>query len=145
LYREKRAKAQWYAKSKTFRGLLASAHERFAGKEDKTLLENVQKDFDETFSSFPEILEHRKPEDRTAEKGFVFDEAELRLIGRVLLKSYALSDDIEMLHESAQRASIVARNKGVVLIVLFIVAGVIAMVINSAFVSRIVAKRLAAI
>jgi two-component system, cell cycle sensor histidine kinase and response regulator CckA len=145
LYREDRARVQWYSKSETFLGLLKSARERFVSKEDRALLDNAQKDFDATFSSFSEIMEKHKPEERSARRGFVLDEAELRLMGQILLKSYALSDDIEMLHESAERVSIAARNKGVIFIFVFIMSGVTAMVINSAFVSRILAKRLVAI
>ncbi|HQN17893.1 MAG TPA: PAS domain S-box protein [Syntrophobacteraceae bacterium] len=145
LHREERARAQWYAKSETFRKLLESACERFESKEDRALLDNARNDFDSTFYSFSEILERDRLDEHSEKKGFDFDEAELRLISQVFLRAYALNDDIDMLHESARRAWMAAWSRGVVLIILFIVCGVIAMVVNTAFIGRILVERVAAI
>jgi PAS domain S-box-containing protein len=145
LHREERARVQWYAISETLRKLLESAYERFPGKEDKVILDDARKNFDSTFYAFSEILEKNRRDERTTKAGFVFDEGELRLIGQVLLKAYALSDDIEMLHESARRAWMAAWNRGIGLVIVFIVCGVTAMVVNSAFIGRILADRLTAI
>ena len=142
LYREERASVQWVAKSETLRGLMETATERFTSEVDKALLQEARKDFDATFTGFSMILEKHKREGRDAKNVFASDEAESRLIGQVFLKAYALMDSIGRLHELAERASTRARANGFALIIFSIVGCIIAMVVNSAILSRIIAKRL---
>jgi signal transduction histidine kinase len=136
-----RAKVQWRAKSEALVGLLKSASERFTGTEDRLLLQEARKDFDATLSSFSAILEKHKQNEYADRKKTAFSEAESRLISQVFLKAYALNDSIGRLHESSRRAATKAQNRGTILIVLFVLGGVIAIIANSIFVSRIIAKR----
>ena len=142
LYREERASIQWQAKSETLRGLMETAAERFTGEEDKALLQEARKDFDATLAGFSTILEKHKREGRDAKNVFAFDEAESRLIGQVFLKAYTLMDSIGRLHESTERAATRARTRGFALIIFFIISGIVIVVVNSATLNRIVAKRL---
>ncbi|MGD1042341.1 MAG: ATP-binding protein [Sedimentisphaerales bacterium] len=56
-----------------------------------------------------------------------------------------MNDNIVKLHESSRRAATAARNSGVISIILFVVGSIIAIVVNSIFISRLVAKRITAL
>ncbi len=143
LHREERAKAQWIAKSEVLRGLLKSASNRFTRKEEKKLLQDAQGDFEATFTIFSTLLEKHKRAEGITKKTNAFDEADSRMINQVFLKAYALNDDLGRLHELSRRAAITARNRGVIFVIFFIASGVVAIVINSIVVNRLVAKRVA--
>jgi len=135
------AKIQWYAQSEALRALLESAAERFTGTEDRAYLQEARKNFDATFSSFTAILEKEKQKELTDRKKLVFSEAESTLISQVFLNTYALNDSLVRLYEFSRGASITARDRGIIFIIVFVVGGIIAIVINSIFISGIVAKR----
>lgn len=140
LHPGERAKVQWYEKSETLRGLLEAASEQLTGTDDRELLQEARKDFDATFSSFSTILEkHRQKEG--AEKP-AFGEAESGLISQVFLKAYVLNDSIGRLYELSRRAATRAQNRGVIFIIFFVAGSVVAIVTNSIFISRTVAKNL---
>jgi hypothetical protein len=142
LNREDRARNQWQAKTETLRKLLESASQRFTGKEAKDLLKDAREDFEASSSLFSIVLEKHKWQDRGAKKKFAFTEAESRVINQVFLKAYSLNDNISRLNEHARKAAIEARNRGIILIIIFIIGGITAMVLNSTAINRIVAKRL---
>jgi PAS domain S-box-containing protein len=142
LHLEERAGIQWQAKSKTLRGLLETAAERFKTVEEKSLLQEARQNFDMTFSAFSAIMEKQRREGRRANKNFAFDEADSRLIGQIFLKSYALMDNIGRLYESTKRQATSARNRVAFLIIFFFVTGGIAIVINSTLLNRTLTKRL---
>jgi PAS domain S-box-containing protein len=145
LYREKRAGIQWQEKSETLRGMLETAKEHFTDDEDKALLREVQQDFEATFSLFSMILEGHVREERAARKQLAFDERESRLIGQIFLKAYVLQDSMGKLYESTERAAQTARNRGVVLLIFFVVGGGMAIVVNSIVTGRIVSRRMSAL
>ena len=145
LYREDRSSVQWYAKSETLRELIDTASERFTDKEDRDLLREARQNFDATSAGFSTILEKHKQEKRHADRKPVFDEAESRLIGQVLMRSHALIDSIDRLHESTKRTVQKARDRGFVLVVVCILGGGAAIVFNSHLTGRIVAKRVSAL
>ena len=82
---------------------------------------------------------------RVAKKGFDFNEANSRLIEQVFLRAYALSDGIGRLHEFELVKRTTAQNRGIFAIIITIIGGVIAIVINSIFTSRVLARRVAAL
>jgi signal transduction histidine kinase len=145
LHREKRAEIQWQAKSKILLGLLDTAHERFTDTADKAILKEARKNFDATFSVFSIIPEKHRQKERIAKKETAFDETELRLIGQVFLKAYALQDNIGRLYESTERTAKTAQNRGVFLIIFFVTGGGLAIVVNSALLNKILAKRITAL
>jgi PAS domain S-box-containing protein len=142
LHLEERAGIQWQAKSKTLRELLETAAERFKTVEEKAILQEARQNFDMTFSVFSAIMEKQRREGRRANKNFAFDEADSRLIGQIFLKAYALMDNIGRLYESTERKATSARNRVALLIIIFFVAGGIAIVINSTLLNRTLTKRL---
>ena len=145
LNQNEQAKVQWYAKSETLRALLESASERFTGTEDSALLQEARNNFNVTFSSFTAILEKHKQKEQAEGKRLVFDEIETGLISQIYLETYVLNDSIGTLHELSRGARTRAQNRGVIFIILFVVGTVIAIIINSIFVSRIVTKRISAL
>jgi PAS domain S-box-containing protein len=145
LNRSEPAKIQWHAQSETLRALLESASEMFTGTEDRALLQKARKNFDATFSSFSAILEKEKQKEPDDRKKLAFSEAESTLISQVFLNAYALNDSIVRLYESSRGASITARDRGIIFIIVFVMGGIIAIVINSIFISGIVAKRVTAL
>ena len=133
-------KIKWYAASETLRSLLESASESLTDTEQKALLQDARKNFDATVSLFSAILEKHGQNGHAGGKTLVLDEEESTVIGQVFLNAYALNDNLIKLHESSNRAAITARNRGMV-IVFFILASVIAIIINSIIVTRIISKR----
>jgi signal transduction histidine kinase len=145
LYREARARTQWNVKSETLRRLLASASEIFTGSHDQALLKEAQRNFNATFTSFTMFMGRHKKEEGSSQMGINFNETDSRLIGQVFLRAYALRDSIDRLYASAKTAMTTAQNRGLLLILASIIGGVFAIVINSAFIGRIVAKRTSAL
>ena len=145
LNQEERAQTQWYAKSETLRGLLESASKTISGSEDQALLKEARENFDATFTSFSHLLEEQKKRKSSSNKGINFTEADSRLIGQVFLKAYAVNDSINRLYESALIKRTTARDRGYLLIIISIIGGVIAIVINSTEIDRIFTKRIEAL
>ena len=143
LYQEERARIQWHAKSETLRGLFETASKQLISSEEQALVVEARKDFDSTFSSFSQFILNAKIGRRIAKTGFDFNEAESRLIGQVFLKAYALSDNIDRLHELALRKRTSAQKIGFLAIILTIIGGVIAIIINSVTTNRILTERIA--
>jgi PAS domain S-box-containing protein len=141
LNRNEQTGVQWSAKSETLRALLESASERFTGTEDKAHLQEARKSFNATFSLFSRVLEKHKQKERAEGNNIAFDEAETRLINQVSLNVRVLNDSIGGLHESSRRTLTKAYNRGGGVIVIFIMGTVIAIIINSTFIRRIVVKR----
>jgi two-component system cell cycle sensor histidine kinase PleC len=134
-------KITWYAKSETLRKLLESATERFTGKDDIAIIQEAQKNFDTTFSSFSAILEKQRQEEPADRKKLVFGEEESKLLNQVFLNSDALNKSTVRLYELFRGVAITARDRGAIFIVFFVMGSVIAIGINSVFISRIVTKR----
>jgi PAS domain S-box-containing protein len=145
LYQEARAQTQWIAKSETLRGLLESASKTISGSEEQALLKEARENFDATFTSFSQFLAKREKGESISKKGINFSEAESRLIGQVFLKAYLLNDSINRLYESALIKRTTARDRGYLLIIISIIGGVIAIVLNSTAINRILTKRITAI
>lgn len=145
LHREERAKIQWQVKSETIRGLLDMADARFAHREDKALLKEARKAFEATFTSFTKFLDEHKRKEHAADKTLNFTDAEARLISQVFLKAYILSDNIAQLHETAQKKARAARERGVLIIVLFIVGGVVTVIFNTPFIGILLGRKIAAL
>ena len=145
LNREERAGIQWHLKSEALRRLLETAAENFSSADDKLLLQETRENFDTTFSIFTAIIERSKREGLSANSRIIFDEAGTRQIGQVFLKSYALVDIINRLHESTMREKTKAQNRGLLLIIILFAGGGIGVIVNSVLLSRVLAKRLTAL
>jgi len=143
LNREDRARTQWYAKTETLRQLLASAARRFTSNEAKELLQDAQNDFEATASLFTTVLEKHKQDGITAQKKLDFTDAQARRISQVFLKAYSLNDNISRLHEHYRKAATAVRNRGTILIIIFIIGGIMVMVINSIALNKMVTMRVA--
>jgi PAS domain S-box-containing protein len=141
LNREDRAIIQWQAKNETIQKLLESAALKLPDAETKDLLDDVRKDFAATSSLFSIVLEKHKLEKSAAKKELAFTEAESRIISQLFLKAYSLNDNLNRLHEYHRKIAIEVRNRGIILIIVFIIAGIIATVINSVSLNVIISKR----
>ena len=139
------AKSKWYEMSETIQALLESAAERFTGTEDRALLQEARKSLDVTLSSFSVILEKDRQKEYVDRKKFAFSEAEATLISQVFASAFTLNNSILSLSEISNRAATTTRNRGIVLIILFIVGSTIAIATNSIIISRIVERRLTAL
>ena len=145
LYREERAKIQWQAKSETLRGLLDMAEARFAQREDKALLKEARQAFEATFTSFSAFLEKHKRREQAADKTLDFTAAEASLINQVFLKAYVLSDNIIQLHTTTQKKAKTAREREVIIFILFIMGCVAAVIFNSIFINVLLRRKIAAL
>ncbi|HNZ65256.1 MAG TPA: PAS domain S-box protein [Smithella sp.] len=140
LHREDRAKIQWYAKTESLRQLLESALPRFKSKKSRELLREAIQHFETTHVLFDAILDKHQREERDPNERFAYSETELRMLNQVLLKAYSLNDSISRLREHLLKEAETARDIMLVMIFFFIVGGISAIVINSMFLNRIVAK-----
>jgi PAS domain S-box-containing protein len=145
LYREARAKNQWNSKTETLNRLFQIASKQLTTKEETTLLAEARKDFDATVSSFSQFMSKDRAQWRVAKKGLDINEADSQLIGQVFLRAYALSDGISRLHELELVKRTTAQNRGFFAIIITIIGGVIAIIINSIFTSRVLSRRVAAL
>lgn len=143
LNNEDRAKVQWLAKTEDLSKLIETARGRFTNKSDQQLIADIQKNFNETISIFSQIAENRdRKADRAKQNPFIA-EHEKRLMSQLLLKAYALDDNINRLRDSANRASAEARNRALLLVVIFIIIVVSTTVSNSVLLNRIMTTRIA--
>ena len=145
LHAEQRPRAQWMAKSETFRKLLDQADHDFSRPKDKILLQEARENFDATISIFSEIMKKSSRAEPEGGKAVVFNEAETRLIMHGFMKAYVLKDCIDRLYESAHQTSTDARNRGVLITVLFVICGVLAIVINTVAINKMMTGRIAAL
>ena len=125
LYREERAKIQWYVKTETLRKLLESASQKFTSKRARELLQDARQDFNATRSLFTLILEKYQPEKHAQKETLVFPKAESRALSQVFLKAYSLNDNIGRVRENALRDAETARDRLLVIIIFFVVGGII--------------------
>lgn len=142
---EERAQIQWKAKSETMKGLLESAFKTFTDNEDLALLKEAQSNFNATFISFSKFMEKWGKKEISNIIEIKLTEADSRIIRQVFLRAYSLTDNINKLYESALRARTSARDREVVIILMSIIGGVVALVVNSISISKIVTKRLTAL
>ena len=145
LNQEARARVQWLAKSEEMKALLASASIRLTTTQEQVALREAQANFEATFLLFSQFMENRGEEERSFIKETKFTEADSRLIGQVFLKAYSLNDNIDKLYESALKSRTSTRDNEVVIILVSLVGGVIALILNSASINRLLTKRMLAL
>ena len=145
LYHEERARTQWNAKTETLRGLFETASRQLTSSDEKPLVAEGQKHFDATFSFFSQFMDRDKTDGPVSKSRFGLNEAESRLIGQVFLQAYALNDRIDRLHELAIRKRVTAQNRALLAVIFTVIGGIIAVVINSVFINRILSARVAAL
>ncbi len=145
LNQEARARVQWQAKSEELKELLRSASKRLTGTQEQVVLKEAQANFDANFTSFSKFMEKRRNEESSLINEPKFTEADSRLMGQVFLKAYSLTDNIDKLYDSTLQSRTSARDREVVIILVSLVGGVIALVLNSASINKILTKRLAAL
>jgi PAS domain S-box-containing protein len=143
LYREDRASAQWYAKTKTLRKLFNSVSQGFTNKEVKDVLRSAMDDFEATVGILSTVIKSYRERERADQRKPNFTETESRLLGQVFMRAYSLNDNIARLSEHLRKAEIDARNRLVALIIVFVLGGVMAMVFNSVLLNKIVTKEVA--
>lgn len=137
-----RARMQGDAKAKTLGALIQTARARFTNKEDQAVLMDVQKYFASTAAIFPQIIANREREKTVGGQGIYSAELERLLFNQLLLKAYALTDNINKLQESARKASMAAHGRTIVFLIIFIALVVMVIMVNSAVVNRILMRRI---
>ena len=142
LFQEERAKTQWLAKSEALRDLLAMADTRFGLQKDKAVLQNAHKNFEATFSGFAKFMEDRSRQVRAINAKPDLSDAELQTVSQVFLKAYSLTDNINRLHESSLYTAKKSRDRGAIIIIIFILGGIIAIIANSTVISKTLAERI---
>ena len=145
LYQERRSETQWHAKTEALQDLLVVAATRFDQEKDRTVLQDAQRDFKATNFGFSKVMEIRTKQYSGTNTRPGFSEAELQLISQVFMRAYSLNDNINRLNESAHKASKDARNRGALIVLIFISSGIIAIAINSAVIAKTLAKRVTAL
>ena len=134
-------KVLWLTKSENIRTLLESASEMFTDSEEIALLQATRNSFEETFSSFSEIMKQYGQSDRAGKK-LVFSQVQLNQISYVFQKAQSLNDGLDNLYELSERAAKKTQIRGAFLIVFFIMGGTIMIVANSVSLNKMLAKRM---
>jgi len=139
-----RAAVQWQAKTESLRGLLAEAAARFTTGEERTLLQEAQRHFDET-TSLSSGLMKTVPPPRAGASRTGAGEREKRLLSQLLLRAYNLNESLDKLYEATERAARQTRNRGFLLTFFLLLGGGLAVIANSLATRQIIAKRLKAL
>lgn len=137
----KQTKILWQTKSKNLQALLESASKTFTGTEDMALLQEARKDFEKTFSSFSEIIEQYEQKDHAGKK-FVFSQTSLKQISMVFLNAQLLNDSLDRLYELCESTTKKTQNIMGFLIVFFTIGGTLMIAVNSAFLNKMLTKRI---
>jgi PAS domain S-box-containing protein len=140
LYLSPRARVQWVEKTEELGGLIAQANKRFAGAEDRGLIQDIRKAFDGTNSIVRRLMGLLEEEAEGRGRGRFLD-AERRLTAQLLARVYNLNGRISMLRESASQASTRAFQRSLLLILFFAAVAVVFTVLNSLALNRLLAKR----
>ena len=141
LVRSPRAAVQWRNKTESLRGLLAEAAERFPAGEERLLLQEAQRQFDET-TALSALLMGTPPAKRAGASRAGAGERETRLISQLLLRAYKLNGSLDKLYEAAEKSSRQTRNRAFLLNFILVLGGGLAIIANSLFVRRVIARRL---
>jgi signal transduction histidine kinase/PAS domain-containing protein len=144
-YSENRAKIQWLAKNDTMRALLDEAGRRFADSDDRDLLREARKDFDATVDSFAGYMEHQKGKKGGWANDGHITKAEAMLVSQTFLKAYSLTDSIIKLNNSIRQKAAGVRKRSILTVVFFLIAGITAIIANSAALNRLLNRRIAAL
>jgi|GEM_PF-3212999 PAS domain S-box-containing protein len=143
LRREERARIQWNVRTEQFRKLLEDARGRFTGIHDKTILEGVQNNFNETVALFSQLADYRTNARVARDENSVFSTKEQQLLSYIIVNAYDLMNSIRNLRESTSRASDAAHQRSTILVVFFMCLIVIITIGNSVVINRILTKRIA--
>jgi PAS domain S-box-containing protein len=143
LNQEKRSRIQWQAKSEELARMLTRAQKELTEPEERTLIQAIKEEYDGTSIIFSRLVEIREG-GASVEKGHLAPpEGEKRLIGQILIRAYALRDNVHRLGESARRTVAAARERSGLLVVILMGASVIATIGNSAVINSLLARRIA--
>ena len=145
LNRAERARIQYASKLETLKRLLEQARRRFTEPPDRALCEQIQRDLEMTNSIYSRITANVDQEKVLGKGSNAAREGEDRLIGQLMLSAYDLNGKITRLRNSTELASAAAQRRLVVLLICFICLVVVASIVNSALINRILAKRVAMI
>jgi methyl-accepting chemotaxis protein len=105
------------------------------------LLQEARKDFEKTFSSFSEIIEQYEQKDHAGKK-FVFSQTSLKQISMVFLNAQLLNDSLDRLYELCESTTKKTQNIMGFLIVFFTIGGTLMIAVNSAFLNKMLTKRI---
>ncbi len=142
LHAEERAEIQWRVKSEALRRLLDMADRRFTEIDDKELLREARKDFDATLVSISSIMDHHRRKEPGRTKEMHLTEAESMLINQAFLRAYSLMDSINRLEISAERNAASVRDRSIITVVFFMLAGIMMIIANSMFLGRLLTSRI---
>lgn len=141
LHEEERSKIQWYNKTQHLRLLLDTAAQSFDGAEAQKLLKDAKEDFEATAALLPMIMDSGKIGDAITQKETAYTgENKKRIISQIFLRTYSLSENIDRLQETANYEALMARNRLIVIIIVFVFLGIAAIVINAIATTNILTK-----
>ncbi len=142
LHQEKRAVNQSRVKAEEFKLLLKEARERFTKPSDRALLEEIEEADSAGTSIFSRLHEMRIKMANKGQRDILHSAGESRLVGQLMVRSYARAHGIGRLQESVKKASATAYQRSVFLIITLMVVAVIITIANTAVISRNLAKRI---
>ncbi len=140
--RENRPRRQWRDKSTKIKKLLETASKRLNFKEDRAILEDMIKDYDDTVDIFNTIIENEKKMRTGGIEGARYMEYDKRLFSQLIVKSYELSDSAARLRASLNEASDTAHHRITLFLVLFVFLVVATVLVNGTLIGRILKNRI---
>jgi signal transduction histidine kinase len=145
LHNEARARIQWHVKKDMIGQLLQKASTQFKNSADRTILKEMTQNYDDTVVIFSRIEKLRgNPAAQTAHAE-IYQSMENRLFTQLLVKAYSLHEATTRFQEAARAKVDATYSRVVVLTFIFIVMMALATMLNSAFINKLLSRRLAAL
>jgi PAS domain S-box-containing protein len=140
LYRQERAKIQWYKETETLRKLLETASQQFKSEKAQEILQEAKSNFNATESLLISVFEKYLRGEHAAKEKFVFTDQETRVLSRVILRAYSLNNSIDKLREFSLQEMKIAFYKLLILVTIFVISCFVVIMINSIFLNKLITE-----
>ena len=141
LYREERAQREWSEKSHHTDLLIKQAVARPGNADNRAILEELRKSFDDTIEIFNRIVASSEALKRTGTNRHVHMELEKRLISQILLRAAKLQEAANRLQKSAQVRLERTYQRSIALTSCFVVMMVLVTLLNSRIINTLLKNR----
>ena len=145
IYHSERAKSQWHAKMETIDRLLGKASVRLTNAADREILAEMRQNFDATVAIFSRLEKNTVNMGTADGKISYTDELQKRLTSQIMLKAYGLFEASSHLNYTTKARVENTYKRFIALTFLLVVLMAVATILNSTFINRILASRLAAL
>jgi DNA-binding NarL/FixJ family response regulator/signal transduction histidine kinase len=142
LYPEARARLQWLATTERTGQMLQRAAGRLTDRDELRVLAEMRSAFDDTVAIFGRLVRGEDTAENTAVRNFLGEEGGKRLYSQLILRASALQEATFRLQQLTEDRLELVNRRAIMLTFVFISVVIIATVLNSTFVNRLLGRRL---